>query len=147
MSVGLAGSFLLVSLRSAQEQPPWYLACLAGPFMAGIAFLWWLAARRWWSVQHAMFMRMRHIERRLGLHSLSYVRYLDHPETLPVRDLARYEIDDLRQRSSAKHTIGIGRHQHWGVQATLWLLPIVILFAWLLYAFVLLVTQLAHSGW
>jgi hypothetical protein len=142
MSLGLVGSFLLIALRSPDDQPPWFLACLVGPFMAFISFIWWMAARRWWSVQHAMFMRMRHIERRLGLHSLWYVQYIDHPDILPTPGLSKEEMDDLKKRSSSKDILGIKRHQHWGVQATLWVLPIVLLVAWIFYGTVLFVAQI-----
>jgi hypothetical protein len=142
MSLGLVGSFLLIALRAPEDQPAWYFACLVGPFMALVALLWWFAARRWWSVQHAMFIRMRHVERRLGLHSLWYVQYIDHPDLIPESGLNKDEIADLKKRSSSRDRLGIRRHQHWGVQATLWVLPILLFAAWWIYSLVLLLTQI-----
>jgi hypothetical protein len=141
MSIGLVGSFLLVTLRAADDQPPWYVACLVGPFMTVIALIWLLIARRWWSVQHSMFMRMRHIEKRLGIHSTWYLQYLDHPELLQDSGLSAEEIASLAKRSTTRDRIGIRRHQHWGVQATLWLLPVVLLVGWAIYSFVLFIAQ------
>lgn len=143
MSLGLIGLLLINILRGATDQPPWYLACLVGPFLAAIASVWWLVARRWWSVQHAMFMRMRHIERQLGLHSVWYVQYLDDPGTIPASGLNEAEMEDLRKRSASHDRLGIKRHQHWGVQASLWLLPVVLISAWACYAFVLMISQVA----
>jgi hypothetical protein len=110
--------------------------------MTAVAAAWWLAARRWWSVQHSVFVRMRHIERRLGLHSLSYLQYLDHPEKTPKDRLLASELADLELRTKARDRLGIRRHQHWGVQASLWVLPVLIFVAWLLYAVVLFIAQI-----
>jgi hypothetical protein len=41
------------------------------------ACIWWHMARRWWSIQHVKFLRMRHIEESIGLYQTRYLRYLD----------------------------------------------------------------------
>ena len=116
MSLGLIAPILVVVLRPSEEQPIWYFACLAWPFMAGFVGLWWLMARRWWSVQHAMILRMRHSERKLGVHSHSYIQYLDHTNLLSEAKLSKREVAEIRNRSKSRDRFGIRRHQHWGAR-------------------------------
>ena len=146
IGLGLIGSFLLVALRGADSQPPWYVACLLAPIALIISGLWWLIARRWWSVQHAMFMRMRHIEKRLGMHSLNYVRYLDNVKFMPTSGLDQAEKDELNQRREKDIFPYIKDHQKRGVQEFIWVLPLLLFFIWFIYALILLVDQTIGAG-
>lgn len=142
IGLGLIGSFLLIATRGEESQPPWYVACLIGPTVFVLSVIWWLVARRWWSVQHAMFMRMRHIERRLGMHSLNYVRYLDNPKLMPRTGLNQAEKKEINERREKDIFPFIKDHQKRGVQEFIWVFPLLLLGVWFLYAFILFIVQI-----
>jgi hypothetical protein len=146
IGIGLVGSLVAVVLRGEDAQPPWFVGCLVGPLVSILSVMWWFVARRWWSVQHAMFIRMRHIERRLGIHSLNYIQYLDHPESVPGTGLNQAEREDLTARSDARFLKIFKAHQKQGVQEFMWLLPFVMLVAWLAYAVLLLIAGILAAG-
>ncbi len=146
IGLGLIGSFLLIALRGEASQPPWYVACLIGPTVFILSGIWWLVARRWWSVQHAVFMRMRHIEKRLGMHSLNYVRYLDNAELMPKSGLNQAEESELNERREKDIFLHIRDHQKRGVQEFIWIFPPLLLIVWLVYAAMLFVDQVFGAG-
>lgn len=134
MGIGIIGTFLFIGTRSAIDQPPWQVAAISGAFSFAVSLIWWFVARRWWSIQHAMFMRMRHIEENLGLHAHRYIKYLDDPSTIPTSDLAEKQFDELKRRSVQKGVLRFyHEHQRSGVQSVLKLFPICVLIAWFLY--------------
>ena len=61
MSLGSVGAFVVMASHPLSDQPPLFCAAIACIFIIVVSIIWWLMARRWWSVQHAMFCRMRHI--------------------------------------------------------------------------------------
>jgi hypothetical protein len=146
IGVGLFGSFLLIALRGTDSQPPWYIACVVGPIVFVLSLIWWLVARRWWSVQHAMFLRMRHIERRLGMHSLNYIGYLDHAELVPKEGLSATERTEIKERRERNLFLGVKDHQRKGVQEFIWVFPLLLLFAWMGYAIILFIVQVFCAG-
>ena len=146
IGLGLVGSFLLIALRGDDPQPPWYVACLIAPTIFILSGIWWLAARRWWSVQHAMFMRMRHIERRLGMHSLNYVRYLDDAKFIPKSGLNQDEKSEIAWRREKNILPFIKDHQKRGVQEFVWVFPFFMFLVWLVYAGILLLRTILGSG-
>jgi hypothetical protein len=146
IGLGLIGSFLLIALRGEDSQPPWYVACLIAPTVFILSAIWWLVARRWWSVQHAMFIRMRHIERRLGMHSLNYVRYLDNAELMPSTGLSQAEKSELNERREKDIFPFIKDHQKRGVQEFIWIFPLLLVIVWLLYAAILFIVQTFGAG-
>ncbi len=146
MSLGLAGAFVLVAVRGLDAQPPWWVAVIVGILSFAVSAIWWFVARRWWSIQHAMFLRMRHIERALGMHSFWYIQSLDHPELLKKVRLPKEDEAELLARSARKNTVGIHDHQRTGPQALLWVLPFVLLAIWWLYALVLLVSTVLGAA-
>lgn len=89
-----------------------------------------------------MFMRMRHIEKRLGIHSLSYIRYLDDPTTIPRAGLTQEEKKEIKERAEKKALLIFKDHQKRGVQEIMWPFPFIMLVAWLGYAFFLLLGEL-----
>jgi hypothetical protein len=139
IGIGLMGSFILVASRA---EAPWYVGCLIGPIVFVVSGIWWFVARRWWSVQHAMFMRMRHIERKLGIHSLSYIQYLDNPNSIPRTGLTQLEKKDITARADKKVLLGLKDHQRQGVQEIMWPFPFVMLLAWIGFAVFLLADKL-----
>lgn len=50
---------------------------IVGAIAVSACWIWWLAARRWWDIQHTMYARMRHIEEDLDLYRVRYVHYRD----------------------------------------------------------------------
>jgi len=141
MSLGLTGAFLLVTVRGPDTQPRWWVAMFAGLLSYAVSTVWWFVARRWWSIQHAMFLRMRHIERALGLHSFWYIQYLDHPELLKAIRLPKADEADILRRASNTNSIGIRDHQKTGPQSLIWILPFLLLGVWWLYAIALLLSE------
>ena len=130
MGIGFIGTLLLIGIRSINQQPPWPVAAMIGVFSTALSIIWWFMAKRWWSIQHAMFLRMRHIEEDLGLHSARYVNYLDFPCTIPSSGLTKKQIKDLKERSGKRTIVG---HQKLGVQKVLVAFPFMIAIAWVIY--------------
>jgi hypothetical protein len=73
-TVGSITGILLLARESpiSPDPDPW-LTLIVSVLAIGILSTWWRLARRWWSVQHTMFLRMRHIEYQLGLGASLYV--------------------------------------------------------------------------
>jgi hypothetical protein len=118
-TVGSITGILLLARESpiSPDPDPW-LTLIVSILAIGILSTWWRLARRWWSVQHTMFLRMRHIEYQLGLGASLYVDYLNQIkgnkhesrcETLAPRLPEQYEEDFekglkcLSERSTFEH--------------------------------------------
>jgi hypothetical protein len=85
--IGLVGigTLTLVATSEAALLP----TILVGAFSTAGSIIWWRMAKRWWSIEHAKFRRMRHIESILGLPGqMHYVSFLDdlhhHSTSAPV---------------------------------------------------------------
>ncbi|MBW2334438.1 MAG: hypothetical protein JRF06_04970, partial [Deltaproteobacteria bacterium] len=54
---------------SIGHQPPLEMTILSGvgTFVFIVQFIWYRMARRWWTIQHTHYLRMRHIEEELGI--------------------------------------------------------------------------------
>ncbi|MEK6575284.1 MAG: hypothetical protein AABZ58_13335 [Chloroflexota bacterium] len=78
LGVGSVAGIITTSGTDAipNELKPW-LSIIVGLFAIGILLAWTRFARRWWSIEQAMFRRMEHIERQSQLRSNLYVGYLD----------------------------------------------------------------------
>lgn len=131
IGIGSIGSLILIANRVDTEHPSPFIVAVIGLFVVFASTIWWFMARRWWSIQHSLFMRMRHIEKRLGIHATRYLQYLDDPSTLSAKDLLATEIEELKNRAEKRGLFA--PHQRIGVQSVLWLLPVITLFAWGLY--------------
>ncbi len=113
------------------RHPPALLGAVCIFFLIAIAALvWWYMARRWWSVQHAKFCRMRHIEERLGVaYQVQYLDYLDGRLSPHCREGdPRRNPGQLRQRFLPTHLTWdqqqdleclLDNHQRTGVQRVL----------------------------
>jgi len=74
--IGLASIGTLALL--ATSSPSFIPALVVGILSSAASFMWWLMARRWWSIQHAKFRRMRHIETALQQPGqMHYISFLD----------------------------------------------------------------------
>lgn len=71
LGVGSLGTLILVANHPENEQLPWYVVVTLGALVLFMTILWWYMARRWWSIQHAFLIRMRHIEEDLGIYYLA----------------------------------------------------------------------------
>lgn len=128
IGIGSVGTLILVANRAGNEQPPWFIVTIIGLFIFLLSIIWWFMARRYWSIQHALFMRMRHIEKRLGIHATRYLQYLDDPSTLSGSGLSATEVKELKDRAEKRGPFA--PHQRRGVQSVLWLLPVITLIVW-----------------
>jgi hypothetical protein len=120
------------------------------------SWIWWRMARRWWSIQHVKFCRMRHIEERLQFfYQTRYLTYLDDLGDLKIRrsdtEKRQKEVDRLRGRflptdltSDQQGDLDkLSRtHQSKGVQKFLCWLPILNTVAWGLYWICLILSLL-----
>ena len=105
---------------------------IIGLLVSTMSHLWLRMARRWWSVQHAFFMRMRHIEATLGLYQVRYVGFLDNIDGLDATPLSETFKAEIRARSH-KRDDGGKAHEKEGVRRTLEKLPCLDSAAWFLY--------------
>jgi hypothetical protein len=137
MGIGLIGTFIFLGTRGVKDQPTWQMSAIIGGFIFAVTLIWWFTARRWWSVQHAMFMRMRHIEEELDLHSLRYIQYLDHPDRIPKLGIPLMHIKEIEGRARPKKWYRRPEHQKAGVQEILKFFPWVVAIAWLIYTYYL----------
>ena len=60
-----------------------------------LAGVWWLMAWRWWSIQHAIFLRMKHIEMELGLYMTRYSHWLDNKYSGMLKEKLDRLVDGL----------------------------------------------------
>ena len=137
MALGSVGAFVVMANHPLNAQPPLFVAAIVGSLIIVVSIIWWLMARRWWSVQHAMFWRMRHIANKLEIHGLLYLDYLDDPERylhdpncLPD-GLSITEQADLNKRT--KGCPFCRPHQCCGVQKCLKLFLIINILLWVVY--------------
>jgi hypothetical protein len=131
MGIGLIGTLILVANRVENEQPPWQVAVVIGLFVSLISFVWLFMAGRWWSVQHAYFIRMRHIEEQLGLYAVRYLHFLDNPSALAGSGLCEEHASELVNR--ARQGRILPTHQRLGVRRILRPLPFIVLITWAIY--------------
>jgi hypothetical protein len=138
IGIGSIGFLIVVANHRTTEQPPWQVAAIIGILIFLMSLMWWYMARRWWSIQHAFFMRMRHIEEELGLYHARYIQYLDDPDSLSNSGLLDKYINEVRERATKQRGI-VKVHQRKGIQEILALLPIAILLSWVIYTWWLFV--------
>jgi hypothetical protein len=147
IGIGSIGSLALV----AKDQPSWQVAAIIGLLVVLTARLWWFMAKRWWSIQHAKFLRMCHIEETLGLYQTRYVYYLDGLTRAEKKgNSRRQDKEDIRARRKLKERFlptdpwvkdhlsedmkdARANYQYKGVQDYLKCLPWLNLAAWSLY--------------
>jgi hypothetical protein len=141
IGLGLVGSLLLTATRALDDPLPGRVAILAGVTSFAFAFIWWLIARRLWSIQHVMFLRMRHIEKDIGLHANRYVQYIDDlregdPARLESSGLPDDQKRDIRDREAKRVFCRVPDHQRMGTKPLIGILPFLLLLFWIGYAFV-----------
>jgi hypothetical protein len=141
-TVGSITGILLLARDSTipDDLAPWLLP-VASVFAIGILFTWWRFARRWWSVQQVMFLRMRHIEYQLGLSASRYVEYLNQMkrcETLALQLPEQYKEDfeeELKNLSKRR------TYEHRGIQPMMEFAIVVNAAAWVAF---LLIQTIPH---
>jgi len=132
IGIGSIGSLILVVANV--ERDKWGLAVIVGGLVTATSFMWWYMARRWWSIQHAKYLRMRHIEEALcnTMYQVRYIQYLDDPKTLSASGLPLEHQHQLRHFSN---------YQRLGIQCVLRFFPYLVLTAWVLYIGALLLSK------
>ena len=155
IGIGSVGTLILVANHPTKDQPSWWVALIIGLSIFLFSIIWLFMARRWWSIQHAFFIRMRHIEERLNIYATRYLHYLDNPYALPESRLPKRQRQELRNRAEQRGLFrraapsGAGGttwlrnrteqrelfrpHQRAGIQRFLIFLPVIILIAWVSY--------------
>ena len=83
-------------------------------------------------MQHAIYIRMRHIEEDINFYKVRYLHYLDNPSELSNSGLAEDRIKELEDRTKKW-----GVHQRKGIQSVIWLLPVSIMVTWGYYVWFL----------
>jgi hypothetical protein len=143
IGLGLIGTFILVITRLPFKHDNWVISALLGLFSVIVGYIWWKIARRWWSVQHAMFVRMRHIEQELDMYIVRYVDYLDELSKcgtsvkMDASNLSEQQKNDLRYRVNVCIVPWIKDHQRSGVQIPLLSFLFLNFVVWLVYSGVL----------
>ncbi len=133
MSIGGIGPLIVMANHPMSEQPPCRVAAAVGIGIFLVSIVWGLAARRWWCIQHACFMRMRHIETELGLHQTRYVQYLDDPQSLKESGLRDKYSKEIRERAK-EGWWPMYAHQRAGIQGAFSIgLPAIVLVSWAVY--------------
>ncbi len=122
---GSIGSLILV----AEHELPWLAVLSIGFVVVSATFIWMKMAMRWWSVQHAFFLRMRHLESQLGLFQTRYLDFLDNPDHLDNALLDPVWAEDIRARSR-KRDGNTKAHERTGVRQALSCFPWVVMLGW-----------------
>lgn len=126
MAFGALGSLIAV----AGQDSPWPAVLSIGFVVVSTIFIWQRMALRWWSVQHAFFLRMRHLESQLGLFQTRYLDFLDNPDHLVNASLDPVWADDIRARSH-KRDGKRKAHERTGVRQALSLFPWMVMLGWI----------------
>lgn len=116
--------------------------------------VWCGIARRWWSIQHVTYIRMRHIEEDLGLYQNRYITYVDAYKKDPIKaktsepeNLAEGRLKELKDRADENDAIlGLRAHARKGPQEWLKWLPHINLMLWIGYGVYLVVQLLKMLG-
>lgn len=139
IGLGTIASFIAVV---PQNSLGWKEILATGILINSAFWIWWTMARRWWSIQQAYFIRMRHIEEDLkGIYKMRYVHYLDNPSALRESQLSRVRKKELYDRAHKRVLEGtFSVHQRKGLQDFVWILPLANTLIWLLYFIWKLVT-------
>jgi hypothetical protein len=138
IGIGSLGSLALV----AKERLNWLPAVIIGFVAIFASCTWWRMARRWWSIQHTKFYRMRHIERDIDFYQVRYLDYLDALE--PLKEPKSDETESKKAELKKKLLPSIpdiqedldrlsDKHQSTGTQSILKCFRCINLIAWAVY--------------
>ena len=134
----------------SNDQTNLVVACLLGVAVFFFSMFWFFISRRWWSIQHSCYLRMKHIEEDLNLYKIRYLDYLDEPKSSKIIKLPKKQRKELKKRAS-NYSVGcvrkkinkwfkkIGGHQREGIQGIILVaiaFNLIIWIAIILYAFV-----------
>lgn len=129
LGIGSIGTLSLIANHPLEEQPPFLITLVIGLLISGVGTIWWHMARRWWSIQHAKYLRMRHIEEELNMHQTRYIKYLDDPSELATSSLPKERQDELKRFADSNY-------QREGVQKYMKLLPLIMAASWGVYLWI-----------
>lgn len=136
IGIGSIGAFILMANHTEDKPLPWIATCVIGLLVSSASWVWFLMARRWWSIQQANFLRMRHIEERLPIfHRARYVNYLDDPDLLLKCNLPPNQQNEIRAQANERRYLKclLPSHQKLGIQSVIWFIPFIITVAWGIY--------------
>ncbi len=78
IGIGSIGSLILVA--TAERPLPLIPTIIIGAFVCLGSYMWLFIAKRWWSIQHTNYLRMRHIEEDLKV--ICQTRYIEYRDIL-----------------------------------------------------------------
>ncbi len=131
MGIGSIGPLILFMTRSIK--PDWQSVTIVGLLIFFSSIIWWFMARRWWDIQHVTFLRMKHLEEKLGFYQTRYIYYKDGKlEDIKPNDLTTDQLEQLKGDFKSKGNIQFPLR---GVQKWLKLFPWFILISWFGYGF------------
>ncbi len=139
---------IITLAKSSQSFPenlrPWLLIVLS-LLAAMVLLVWKRFAYRWWSIQHAMFRRMEHIERMSKLRTDLYIGYLDkRVEFTEDESQQSYHKPYLHHELVEDLKMLRDNHEIRGIQPVMWLAIEVNIAAWIVFV-VLAIAELLPS--
>jgi hypothetical protein len=101
---------------------------LFGSFSIIVSLVWWRIVKRWWSIQHIKYERMRELEKLLGFRQCSMVcerdcEAMEHIKSYRFIYVIRYK--KMPKKTISKRSIDISRiknYEHRGIQPAISLL-------------------------
>ena len=86
-----------------------------------VSLVWWRMAKRWWSIQHLKYERMREIEKILGFRQISIVNERDNETMQHIKSYRflywfRYQIPKNITAKKCDDIVKIKNHEHRGIQ-------------------------------
>lgn len=117
-AIGLGSLGTLVLVISQREKLEWQSILVVGLLVSVTSLVWWFMAKRWWDIQHATFLRMKHLEEELHYYQTRYIYHKDGKCDLQPSGsaLSQPQIDELNTVINKKFHLR-------GVQSWLRLLP------------------------
>lgn len=128
-AIGFSALGTFVVAISQREQPEWQTILVLGFLVSALSLIWWFMAKRWWDIQHATFLRMKHLEEELDFYQVHYIYHRDGTFDMQPEGprLSRSRIDELNGKKDPKcHLRGV---QQWLRLLPYWIIPI----SWLEY--------------
>jgi hypothetical protein len=114
-----------------QNDPKWQTALILGFLVSAMSIIWWFMAQRWWNIQHATFLRMKHLEKELHFYQVRYIYHKDGKHELRQDGGSNLSQDDIDGLDNWNKTFHLS-----GVQSWLRLLPSCIIpVSWATYTF------------
>ena len=103
------GSTLPIIIALFSDKIGVFSFCIIGLMVISINLIWFFISRRWWTLQHIVFLRMRHLEQKLNYKINSYIAHFDGSINLSAdASLSEIELLQLNQfNKNSNHLSGV----------------------------------------